>query len=102
MGPAKKRVALIGFCDTMNVSARLVSIDTHMKNNSTQLKYVLVDTFYTGPYSNRTPTQVSFIEFGSSDMASQFCKHVENTKISKTSISGCEITVKTARAKIND
>lgn len=61
-----------------------------------------MDTFYTGPYSNRTPTKVSFIEFGSSDMAFQFCKHVKDTKNSKVSISGCEITVKAARTKIND
>ena len=102
MDPARKRVALIGFTDTGDASTRVKSIETYMQTHFAQFKYVVVENFDIGPWSNRIASKASYIEFVSVDRASKFCKHVKATSNSKITISGCEIIVKYARTKFNE
>ena len=79
----------------------VAAVEKVMSEQFPQFKYVVIDSFFTGPYSNRVPTKVMYVEFTSSDAATKFCNHVKTSRNSKIQVSGNEITVKFARTKIN-
>ena len=100
MDPAKKRVSLIGFSDSLNADERIRQIENFMKDKFPTVRYVAIDNFYSGPYSDRRINKASYVEFSSAEAANQFLKNVKEHHNSKSVIGGNEVSFKPARTKL--
>ena len=98
LDPAKKRVAFLGWPDTVSAEARVKHIETLLSQHAPSLKAVDIDNNYQGPYDRRVLSNVAFAEFTSVDAARRALDYLKNAN---RQIGNVTITIKPARTETN-
>ena len=98
LDPAKKRIAFIGWPDTISADARITHIQTLLAKHTPAIKSIDIDNFYTGPLNQRTLSNAAFAEFSSPDAAKRALSLLNN---SDKQVGDITLTIKPARTKLN-
>ena len=99
LDPALKRAVFIGFPEDIDDDGRISQIQKLMDNKFPHIKFSDIGNVYSGPYSNRKLTKVSYVEFVSRQTCSNFLRKVEQVKF--PNINGKDLLIKQARTKLN-
>ena len=102
MDPAKKRIAFIGFPDSLAAEERIDLLEKRMRDSFAHVKYCAVDNFFTGPCNNRKVSKASYVEFHTPEAANRFYNMVKGKNEAKVNVGGNELLVKLARTKLNE
>ena len=101
LDPALRRVALIGFSESLSAGERVQRITAAMRSKHAEAHFTSIGNFYTGPPHDQKLTKVSFIEFSDPQSMRHFLsKFGDDRKFLLEDQTA--LTCKAARTKINN
>eukprot|EP00973_Karenia_brevis_P035902 4953134-Karenia_brevis.AAC.1 len=97
LDPAHRRVAFLGFPESLPPSERIAKIEKFLEKFS-EFHPTATGTFYKGPHNARQPTQTCYVEFADAEVAVAFLNKVKNESLE---VNGSDIKFKKALTKVN-
>jgi hypothetical protein len=99
--PARRRVSFLGMPQEWDASKRVEALNTFMAAQPPQFRTTDIGNLYQGPHNDRKLKAVSYVEFGSDDVAREFLKTlpqgVGNVKLD----GGKTVSAKPGISKVN-
>ena len=97
LDPAKKRLAFIGWPESVSAEDRLVKLEAFLNQHASSFRITECGNFYSGPYDNRKLGRVSYAEFSSPAAAKKALAKLEGIECK---FGSTVIDIKLARTKL--